>query len=495
MRDPDGFTAFANAQSRSLFGTAWLPTGDWHASDDLVQEALGRMYRYWHRIDRIENPAADAHTVLVRVFLSQRRRRSSTERPYANCPTRRSGNRIMPSGSRSRTRWRRCPNATAPCSCCAISRIAASSRWPSIWTGAPARSACNRCAHCPGYVTSSARTRPNSYIHDLDWWNTMNLDDELAELMHRAVDTLDPPTDRLVAGGVARGRTLRRRRYITLAAEGVACVLVLVAVAAMTVQLLTARTHGTPASAGTKPSQATATPTAATPKGTVAVTGQVMAQTLLDLLPAELGNVRVIRMAGRSFAGFAAAEVVIDDGHGAAELAISMTYRMPNHRNIVSAECNDATLWGDVVCRILSDGGYLSTSHGGASGSTTKWQVQLGRTDNVQIELTEWNAPAEKDARPTRPNPPLTMSQMTTIVRNRQWQTHVSAVLAARASSLFPTEKQPTPAYTNAPPSAQTTEPSLPHVNQPPSAQLSNPAPALPSPTTPSPLVTLPTAY
>src|SRR6266571_6635456 len=86
MRDPDGFTAFANAQSRSLFGTAWLPTGDWHASDDLVQEALGRMYRYWHRIDRIENPAAYAHTVLVRVFLSQRRRRSSTERPARELP-------------------------------------------------------------------------------------------------------------------------------------------------------------------------------------------------------------------------------------------------------------------------------------------------------------------------------------------------------------------------------------------------------------------------
>ncbi len=323
----------------------------------------------------------------------------------------------------------------------------------------------------------------------------MNLDDELAELMHRAVDTLDPPTDRLIAGGVARGRTLRRRRYFTLAAEGATCVLVLVAVAAMTVQLITARTHGTSASAGVKPSPAIPTLTAAPPEGTVAVTGQVMAQTLLDLLPAELGNVRVVRMAGRSFTGFAAAEVVIDDGHGAAELAISMTYRMPNHRNIVSAECSDPTVSTDVVCRIMTDGGFLSTSHGGGSGIATKWQVQLGRTDNVQIELTEWNAPAEKDARQTRPKPPLTVSQMTTIVGSGRWQTHVSAALAARAASLFPTEKQPTPAYTNAPPSAQTTEPSLPHVNQPPSAQLSNPTPALPSPTTPSPLVTLPTAY
>jgi DNA-directed RNA polymerase specialized sigma24 family protein len=86
MREPDGFTAFANAQSRSLFGTAWLLTGDWHTSEDLVQEALGRMYRYWHRIDRIENPAAYAHTVLVRAFLSQRRRRSCSDDRAATHP-------------------------------------------------------------------------------------------------------------------------------------------------------------------------------------------------------------------------------------------------------------------------------------------------------------------------------------------------------------------------------------------------------------------------
>jgi hypothetical protein len=330
----------------------------------------------------------------------------------------------------------------------------------------------------------------------------MNLDDELAELMHRAVDTLDPPTDRLVAGGVARGRTLRRRRYFTLAAEGATCVLVLVAVTAMTVQLVTARTHGTSASAGVKPPPGTPTLMAAPPKGTVAVTGQVMAQTLLDLLPAELGNVKVIRMSGRSFTGFAAAEVVIDDGHGAAELAISMTYWTPNHRNIVSAECSDSAVSADAVCRILSDGGLLSTSHGGASGSAARWQVQLGRTDNVQIELTEWNAPTEKDARPTRLSPPLTMSQMTTIVGSGRWQSHVSAALAASAASLFPTDKQPTPAYTNAPPAAQTTrpaaqttEPPLTQVNEPPSAQLSNPTPALPSPTTPYPLATVRTAH
>src|SRR6266516_5594451 len=86
MRDPDGFTAFATGQSRPLFRTAWLLTGDWHLSEDLVQEALGRMYRSWGGISRIDNPAAYAHTVLVRTFLSHHRRSSSTERPVREMP-------------------------------------------------------------------------------------------------------------------------------------------------------------------------------------------------------------------------------------------------------------------------------------------------------------------------------------------------------------------------------------------------------------------------
>ena len=82
----DGFAAFAASQAAPLFRTAWLLTGDWHLSEDLVQEALGRMYMAWPGISRIDNPAAYSHTVLVRLFVSHRRRRSSTERPSEQLP-------------------------------------------------------------------------------------------------------------------------------------------------------------------------------------------------------------------------------------------------------------------------------------------------------------------------------------------------------------------------------------------------------------------------
>ena len=79
--DDEAFTAFASSQSRALFRTAWLLTADWHLSEDLVQESLGRIYRAWGGIGRVDNPAGYAQTVLVRTFLSYRRRRSATERP------------------------------------------------------------------------------------------------------------------------------------------------------------------------------------------------------------------------------------------------------------------------------------------------------------------------------------------------------------------------------------------------------------------------------
>ena len=82
----DEFTEFAAARSGKLFRTAWLLTGDWHLAQDLVQETLGKMYAKWRKIAEVNDPAAYAHTVLVRTFISHRRRRSSSERPTEKLP-------------------------------------------------------------------------------------------------------------------------------------------------------------------------------------------------------------------------------------------------------------------------------------------------------------------------------------------------------------------------------------------------------------------------
>lgn len=82
------FEEFAHARSPHLLRSAWLLCGDMHQAEDLVQETLAKVYVRWHRRlgPRIENPAAFAQTTLVRTFLSVRRHRSSSERPFAEVP-------------------------------------------------------------------------------------------------------------------------------------------------------------------------------------------------------------------------------------------------------------------------------------------------------------------------------------------------------------------------------------------------------------------------
>jgi len=83
---PADYLEFATARSGHLFRTACLLTGDWHLAEDLVQETLAKMYRSWRRIDRTSTPVAYANKVLIRTYLSQRRRRSSDERPTDRLP-------------------------------------------------------------------------------------------------------------------------------------------------------------------------------------------------------------------------------------------------------------------------------------------------------------------------------------------------------------------------------------------------------------------------
>jgi RNA polymerase sigma-70 factor (sigma-E family) len=86
-RATEEYTEFVTARASHLHRSACLLTGgDTHLAEDLVQEALGRLYVRWSRVARADNPAAYAQTVLHRTFLTHRRLRRSGERPTATLP-------------------------------------------------------------------------------------------------------------------------------------------------------------------------------------------------------------------------------------------------------------------------------------------------------------------------------------------------------------------------------------------------------------------------
>ena len=82
MDDAEDFRSFAAARLPALHRSAVMLCGDPYLAEDLVQEALTRLYLVWDS-GRINDPVAYSHTVLTRVFLTMIRRRSSTERAVA----------------------------------------------------------------------------------------------------------------------------------------------------------------------------------------------------------------------------------------------------------------------------------------------------------------------------------------------------------------------------------------------------------------------------
>jgi RNA polymerase sigma-70 factor (sigma-E family) len=83
----EDFAEFAAVRAGHMYRSACLLTaGDTHLAEDLVQEALGRIYLRWGRVSRVGNPAGYAQTVLTRTFLAHRRRFSSRERARDSFP-------------------------------------------------------------------------------------------------------------------------------------------------------------------------------------------------------------------------------------------------------------------------------------------------------------------------------------------------------------------------------------------------------------------------
>jgi RNA polymerase sigma-70 factor (sigma-E family) len=77
----DEFCDFVESRSGALFRLAYLLLGDHQLAQDLVQEALARVYVAWPRLRDVANAEAYTRRAITTTAISWRRRRSFHERP------------------------------------------------------------------------------------------------------------------------------------------------------------------------------------------------------------------------------------------------------------------------------------------------------------------------------------------------------------------------------------------------------------------------------
>jgi RNA polymerase sigma-70 factor (sigma-E family) len=84
---PADFDDFVRRRSSVMLRAAWLLTGgDWALAEDLVQTALGEVWRHWARVAVMDAPEAYAHKAMVNTFLRWRGRRWTGEIASAELP-------------------------------------------------------------------------------------------------------------------------------------------------------------------------------------------------------------------------------------------------------------------------------------------------------------------------------------------------------------------------------------------------------------------------
>jgi len=88
IHDEAGFREFVVRRRAALLRTAYLLTGDDGHAEDLVQTALLKTYRHWHRIAADGEPSAYVRRVLVTTATSWRRKLLSTEQVMDAVPER-----------------------------------------------------------------------------------------------------------------------------------------------------------------------------------------------------------------------------------------------------------------------------------------------------------------------------------------------------------------------------------------------------------------------
>lgn len=86
IEESSGFDEFVIARTAGLLRFAYLMTADTALSQDLVQEALIKVYKRWSTVRSVDRPDAYVRRMLVNQYVSWRRRLLNREVPTALIP-------------------------------------------------------------------------------------------------------------------------------------------------------------------------------------------------------------------------------------------------------------------------------------------------------------------------------------------------------------------------------------------------------------------------
>ncbi|WP_050779402.1 hypothetical protein [Streptomyces sp. Mg1] len=136
---------------------------------------------------------------------------------------------------------------------------------------------------------------------------------------------------------------------------------------------------------------------------------------------------------------------VYDDGEGAAQIGVTLMRTDPDGRTTAGAlECPDAntTDYEDCATETLADGSKVMVFQGyeypDRREPTKLWRATLVTRQGFQVEVMEWNAPAEKGAKVSRPAPPLGPAQLKAFAASPLWHPALGDLPAAPAEGPAP---------------------------------------------------------
>ncbi|MFG2910989.1 hypothetical protein ACGF13_38820 [Kitasatospora sp. NPDC048286] len=246
----------------------------------------------------------------------------------------------------------------------------------------------------------------------------------------------------LVADGYRLGRRRWRRRSAA-AVVGGAAALALVGTGTVYLASPGAGDAGT-VSAASAPaasvgitaggSAAATTPTALQSVAQAAVSGDEVLATFRALLPK--GEITEATGQGTDRgpkATDASANLVFDDGQGKSLIQFNISKHRPGQVQLPGCP-PDLTLVRVDACTdtVLPDGSKLLLQQGyeysDSRADTKEWFAVLNGPDGRSVSVHEWNAPKEKGAPDSRPNPPLTLDQLKAVVTDKSWDRVVKAL-------------------------------------------------------------------